>query len=99
MGRAVSGCCQSDVSESPESCRWQRAAGQRSVAAQDRGLHTCSAICTRRADWKGAVEQRKSDHILESLERTFGRKWTRIHRHIRRQCVLLRNWEVVASLT
>src|SRR5439155_17926458 len=53
------------------------------------GIDARRAVRARRADRRRAVVERRSDRVLESLQRTGGRDRPRLHRHVRRDLVLL----------
>ena len=44
----------------------------------------------RRADRRGALVERRHDHVVESLQRHFRRERPRVHRHLRRHRLLFR---------
>ena len=59
-----------------------RSAGQRRHAGPHRALHPRGVIRARRGDGAGAVVERRHDHVVESLQRHFGRERPRVHRHL-----------------
>ena len=58
------------------------------------GLDSRRALRSGCADRQGVVVERRPDHVVEPLERSFDRQWPRLHRHLRQQSVLLRDQEV-----
>ena len=44
----------------------------------------------RRADRRRALVERRSDHVVQPLQQPLGRQRPRLHRHVRRQALLLR---------
>ena len=58
------------------------------------GSTHASALRAGCADRKRTVVQRRSDHLLESLERALRGERPGLHQHVRRHPVLLRNQEV-----
>ena len=73
----------------------RRRSGQYRRAAHSR-FDARGAVRAGCADRQRAVVQRRSDHLLESLERAFRGQRPGLHQHVRRHAVQLRNQEVTA---
>ena len=70
--------------------RWPEPGHTGGSAGPHPGIDPRRAVCARRTDRQGTVVERRSDHVLESLQRSDGRQRPRLHRHVRRHAVLLR---------
>ena len=56
--------------------------------------HTRRAVRLRREDRRGALVERRSNHLVQSFHQPVNRQRPRVHRDVRRQAVCLRNRSV-----
>ena len=61
------------------------------TAANRVAKSTHATICARCAHGQGTLVERRSDHLVQSLQRAVGRQRPRLPRHLRRDVVLLRH--------
>ena len=64
--------------------------GFNSAVEPHREVDARDDLRARRAHRQGALVERRSDHVVQSLQRAVGRQRPGLHRHLRRDVVLLR---------